>query len=248
MKRIIIPARFASSRLPQKLLLPLQGKPLLLHTYERALKCNFDSVVIATDDERIADVARAVGAEVCMTSIDHPSGTDRCAEAFATLGYHEDDIIVCVQGDEPLIPIANVWSVAQNLENYPRADVTTLYDPIYEHEELFNPNAVKVVFDKNNYALYFSRAPIPWARDHFPAEVPDALHFFRHVGLYAYRGHFLKKYLGLERSPLEILESLEQLRVLWHGYRIHVDLAPDATPPGVDTQASFDAVKKILEG
>jgi 3-deoxy-manno-octulosonate cytidylyltransferase (CMP-KDO synthetase) len=246
-RRIIIPARLNSTRLPQKLLLPVKGKPLIIHTYEQASKCDFDSVIIATDDERISDVAKKYHAPVCMTDPRHPSGTDRCAEAFVQLGYKNDDVIVCVQGDEPLLPVANISSVAQNLMDYPKADVTTLCDPITTHEELFNPHCTKVVFDKNNFALYFSRAPIPWARDHFPAALPNELHFFRHVGLYAYRGEFLKKYPTLSRSPLEILESLEQLRVLWHGYKIHVDFAPESTPPGVDTEASFQIVKQILE-
>ena len=161
MRRIIIPARLASTRLPQKLLLPIAGKPLIAHTYERALKCNFDSVVIATDDVQIAQVAESINAPFCMTSSEHPSGTDRCAEAFSILGYSDDDVIVCVQGDEPLLPVANITCVAQNLENYKDADITTLCDPIDERGDLFNPHCVKVVFDKNNFALYFSRAPIP---------------------------------------------------------------------------------------
>jgi 3-deoxy-manno-octulosonate cytidylyltransferase (CMP-KDO synthetase) len=247
-RRIIIPARLASTRLPQKLLIPIAGKPLIAHTYARALQCHFDSVVIATDDEQIAEAARAVGAPVCMTAEDHLTGTDRCAEAFNTLGYADDDVVVCMQGDEPLLPVANITCVAQNLENYLQADMTTLSDPIDDRADLFNPHCVKVVFDKANYALYFSRAPIPWARENFPADLPNELHFFRHVGIYAYRGKFLKNYPQLERSPLEILESLEQLRALWHGYKIHVDIAPVSTPPGVDTLDSFKKVQAILEG
>lgn len=247
MRRIIIPARLASTRLAKKLLLPVQDKPLIIHTYERAVACNFDSVVIATDDQQIAKVVKEYGAEVCMTDPQHPSGTDRCAEAFEQLGYHDEDIIVSVQGDEPLLPVANIWSVAQNLMDYPKADMTTLCDAIMTHEDLFNPNCTKVVFDKDNFALYFSRAAIPWARDHFPAALPNDLHFFRHVGLYAYRGAFLKQYPKLERSPLEVLESLEQLRILWHGYKIHVNFAPEPTMPGVDNEASYLAVKKIIE-
>lgn len=246
-RRIIIPARYASTRLAAKLLLPIKNKPLIAYTYEQALQCHFDSIVIATDDQRIFEVAETMGAPVCMTSIDHPSGTDRCAEVCKTLGYDDEDVIVCMQGDEPLLPVANVSAVAQNLLDYPKADVTTLCDVITTHEEIFNPHYTKVVFDKNNFALYFSRAPIPWSREHFPANVPDDLHFFRHMGIYAYRCGFLKKYPELQQSPLETLELLEQLRVLWHGYKIHVDLAPVSSPPGVDNEASFLAVKKILE-
>jgi len=246
-RRIIIPARYGSTRLPEKLLLPIKGKPLILHTYERALACDFDSVVVATDDQRIVDVLDKIGAEVCMTREDHPSGTDRCAEAFTLLGYADDDIIVNMQGDEPLLPKANIEQVAENLLLHPEAVIATLCDSLSEKTEVFNPNLVKVVFDRAQFALYFSRAPIPWSRDFFPADLPEELYFFRHIGIYAYRGAFLKFYPALSQSPLEQFESLEQLRVLWHGYRIHVDHARESSPPGVDTAANLQEVKRILE-
>ena len=246
-RRIIIPARYESTRLPAKLLIPIKGKPLIVYTYERALMCGFDSVVVATDDERIAEAVSAVGASVCMTDIDHPSGTDRCAEAFTRLNYADDDIIVNVQGDEPLLPVANIQQVANNMVQHADADITTLCDSLTLKTDVFNPNFVKVVFNRAQQALYFSRAPIPWSRAHFPAELPDALYFFRHIGIYAYRGKFLKAYPDLTQSPLEQFESLEQLRALWHGYHIHVDQALEASLPGVDTAASLQAVKRILE-
>lgn len=246
-RRIIIPARYGSTRLPEKLLLPIADKPLIVHTYLRALACGFDSVVVATDDERIAKVVRMVGAEVCMTRIEHPAGTDRCAEAATLLGYADDDIIVNVQGDEPLLPVANVLQVADNLDKYAHVQIATLCDPIDDKLQIFNPHAVKVVFNAQQEALYFSRAPIPWARNDFPGELSEELFFFRHVGIYAYRSGFLKQYPNLNKSPLERLESLEQLRALWHGYKIHVDIAVEHTPPGVDTASNFQEVKAILE-
>lgn len=246
-KRIIIPARYGSTRLPAKLLIEIGGKPILQHTYERALACDFDSILIATDHPEIAACCEKIGADYVMTSNAHPSGTDRCAEAAAMKGYADEDLILGLQGDEPLIPIENLLKATQNLLDYPDAAIATLCEPIHEKQDIFNPNYVKVVFDNNNAALYFSRAPIPWARDDFPAELPEQPFYFRHIGIYVYRGRFLKQYPTLQRSPLEILESLEQLRVLFYGYKIHVGLAPKKNPPGVDTAASLLEVRHILE-
>lgn len=247
-KRIIIPARYASTRLKEKLLIEIRGKSILEHTYDRAMECGFDSVMIATDDMRIMDLCHSFKAPCCMTDAHHPSGTDRCAEAMIHNGYADEDIILNLQGDEPLIPIANLLKVAENLEKHPDISVATLCEELREKTDIFNPNYVKVTFDKNQQALYFSRAPIPWARDAFPAEMSEELFFYRHIGLYGYRGHFLKEYQSLTQSPQERIESLEQLRALWHGYKIHVDIAPAPNPPGVDTLSSLQTVRALIEG
>jgi 3-deoxy-manno-octulosonate cytidylyltransferase (CMP-KDO synthetase) len=245
-RRIIIPARYASSRLPGKPLLDIGGKPMLQHVYELGLRCKFDSVVIATDDQRIYDFAKSIGADVCMTDSNHPSGTDRSAEVMKTLGYAEDDVIVGLQGDEPLIPVANIIQVANNLEKNPEANMATLCERMWKLEEVMNPNLVKVVFDINGLALYFSRAPIPYARDSFPHSIPQGAEYFLHVGIYAYRGSFLNRYSELMPAPIERFESLEQLRVLWHGGKIHVDIAKEHNPPGVNTQEDLELVRKFV--
>ncbi len=247
-KRIIIPARYGSTRLPAKLLIEIAGKPLLQHTYERARACNFDSILIATDHKDIANLCKKIGAEWVMTSDTHSTGTDRIAEAMVKQGYADEDILLNLQGDEPLIPAANILKVVENLEDHPGADVATLCEEMTDKHDIFNPNYVKVIFDRKQYALYFSRAPIPWARDDFPGQMPEQSCYFRHIGLYAYRGHFLKTYPTLAEPPIEQLERLEQLRVLYHGYKIHVDYAPEPNPPGVDTAASLNEVRKLLEG
>lgn len=245
-RRIIIPARYASSRLPAKPLVDIAGKPMIQHVYELALRCNFDSVAIATDDKRIYDAAQKLGATVCMTDPAHPSGTDRCAEVMEQLHYDDEDIIVGLQGDEPLIPVANIKQVADNLELNPQASMATLCERLFELKDLMNPNFVKVVFDVKGYALYFSRAPIPWSRDTFPHDLPAESEYFVHIGIYAYRGHFLRHYSGLIPAPIERCEALEQLRVLWHGDKIHVDIAKEHTPPGVNTPEDLEVVRKIL--
>ncbi len=247
--RVVIPARHASTRLPGKPLLEIAGKPMIQHVYERALDCGADSVVIATDDERIQKVAESFGADVCMTSPDHPSGTERLAEVVSKLSYDKDDIVVNVQGDEPLMPASLVEQVAELLAQSNSADVATLCTPILDGNDIFNPNVVKVVTDKEGNALYFSRAPVPWHRDAFAEEkdiVLDDSVYFRHIGLYAYRVSFLKDYTSLTPSPLEIIESLEQLRVLWHGRKIAVANAYDIPGPGVDTIEDLKKVEMIL--
>ena len=193
-RRIIIPARYASTRLPAKLLIEINGKTILEHTYRRALSCGVDSVLIATDHPDIVKVADQIGAPVCLTASDHPSGSDRCAEAMQIYGYQDDDIILNLQGDEPLIPRANLLKVLENLEKYPAAMVATLCEVMTNRADIFNPTYPKVVFDREQYALYFSRAPIPWARDAFPDALPDTMCFHRHIGLYAYRGRFLREF------------------------------------------------------
>lgn len=245
-KRIIIPARYGSTRLPGKALLEIDNKPIVQLVYEKAAQCGFDSVLIATDDLRIQQVAQSFGADVCMTSIDHPTGTDRLAEAVKIKDYDSDDIIVNIQGDEPFVPVANVLQVAQNLEKYQDAAIATLCVKIDDEREAFDPSCVKVVMDKQGYGLYFSRASIPWAREDFPnKQLPKTMDLFRHLGMYGYRASFLQDYTSLSISPLEKWESLEQLRALWHGYKIHVDIAREPNPPGIDTMEDLIRARKV---
>lgn len=248
--RVVIPARYNSGRLPGKPLLDINGKPMIQHVYERAVGSGAESVVIATDDERIQKVAEEFGAQVCLTSPDHTTGTERLAEAVVALGYLEDDIIVNLQGDEPLIPSVLISQVAEDLVRYENARVATLYEPIKTIKDLFNPNNVKVVLGKRGYALYFSRAPIAWDRNSFqipPDESkPLTTKHFRHVGLYAYRVGFLQEYMEWEPSELEEMEQLEQLRVLWNGGRVHLTQAQEAVPSDVNTEEDLEKVRKYL--
>ena len=248
---VVIPARFGSSRLPGKPLADIAGKPMVQHVYERALESNASRVIIATDDERIVKVAQTFGAEACMTLAGHPSGTDRLQEVASIYRMKDDEIIVNVQGDEPLIPAAVINQVADNLKNAPAAGAATLANSLTDPEDIFNPNVVKVVSDAEGYALYFSRASIPWARDDFaqePPKMPAAGCFRRHIGIYAYRVGLLNQYVQWGVSPLEQIESLEQLRLMWNGHRIHVADAIETPPHGVDTAEDLEAVRKILEG
>lgn len=246
-RHIIIPARLQSSRLANKLLLDLAGKPIIEHVYERALQCGFEQVVIATDSEEIQEVAHSFGATVCMTAIDHQSGTDRLAEAVQKLAIADEDIVVNIQGDEPLIPMENVIQAADLLVDRSQAVMATLCERITDDSDIHDPNCVKVVFNREQYALYFSRAPIPWQRGVFDqGEIKMGDHY-RHIGLYAYRSGFLKVYAQMEKSPLEQIESLEQLRVLWHNQKIAIAEAKASTPPGVDTQADLDKVRKMYD-
>ena len=244
--RVVIPARYESSRFPGKSLAIIAGKPMIQHVYERALQSGAESVILATDDERIEVAARSFGAEVCMTSSSCRSGTDRIAEAVTTLGYGDDEIIVNVQGDEPLIPPAIISQVAAILENQKQADVGTLCEPLENSEQLFAPNIAKAVMDRNNFALFFSRAPIPWDRDNFPLEhntflPPHVYH--RHLGIYSYRVGFLKKFVTWRECAIETLECLEQLRMLWHGAKIYLDVAYAPSSIGVDTPEDLEKVR-----
>ncbi|MFV8817361.1 3-deoxy-manno-octulosonate cytidylyltransferase [Haliea sp. E17] len=246
---VVIPSRFASSRLPGKPLLEIAGKPMVQHVWERAMQAGASEVIVATDDTRIQAACEAFGAAVAMTSPEHPSGTDRLQEVAAQRGWTGEQVIVNVQGDEPLIPPALIRQVADNLQGNPQASIATLCVPISDHEELTNPNAVKVVTDINGLALYFSRATIPWPRDAFAAgggDMPQGS-WFRHIGIYAYRASFLHRYVTWQPAPLEQLEQLEQLRALYNGERIHVARACEAVPAGVDTQADLDAVRARVE-
>lgn len=243
--RVAIPARYASTRLPGKPLRLLAGRPLIEHVYRQALASGALEVMIATDDARIRAVAEGFGATVCMTAPDHPSGTDRLAEVATRLGWPDEAIVVNVQGDEPGLPPDLIRQVALSLATHPDAGVATACARIHAPAELFDPNAVKVVCDAQGYALYFSRAPIPWHREAFQsggavlAELPEQTAWFRHIGLYAYRAAVLRRYPHLKPAPTEQAESLEQLRALWHGIRIHVAKADETPPPGVDTEADL---------
>ncbi len=249
MYHVIIPARYASTRLPGKPLQDIAGKPMIQHVWEQARKSRAASVTIATDDERIVAACESFGAAVVMTRSDHPSGTDRLQEVVTLLGLDNQACVVNVQGDEPLIPPSLINQVAANLQTWPDASIATLCEPIGDLETVLNPNAVKVVADHQGFALYFSRAPIPWCRDAF-AEKPDALpagvSFYRHIGLYAYKVGFLHDYVGWPASPLETAEALEQLRALHFGCRIHVAEACETPPAGVDTAEDLARVRELL--
>jgi 3-deoxy-manno-octulosonate cytidylyltransferase (CMP-KDO synthetase) len=246
---VVIPARYASTRLPGKPLCDIGGKPLLQHVYERAREAAATEIVIATDDERVGAAAAAFGATVSMTAPDHVSGTDRIAEVVAARGYGDDTVIVNLQGDEPLMPAAVLRQVARNLSLNPAASMATLCEAIADPEQLRQTSAVKVVTDRHGFALYFSRATIPWDRDHFAKGVVSLsplIGHFRHIGMYAYRAGFLRELTRLEPCPLEITESLEQLRALWYGYRIHVAQAVEPTEAGVDTPEDLARVRAVF--
>ncbi|MFW5426671.1 MAG: 3-deoxy-manno-octulosonate cytidylyltransferase [Methylophagaceae bacterium] len=246
--KIVIPARYASTRLPGKPLLDIAGKPMIQHVFERAKESQAAHVIIATDDERIARVATEFGADACMTRADHISGTDRLAEVASKREFADDDIIINVQGDEPCLPASLINQVADDLQQHPDADMATLFSQIDQEKHVFDPNAVKVIMDKLGYALYFSRAPIPWMRDHFDQQstLPPELPHYRHIGLYGYRASFLTHYAELESCVLEQEESLEQLRALYHGKKIHLTQARINPGHGVDTQEDLDEVRKLL--
>jgi 3-deoxy-manno-octulosonate cytidylyltransferase (CMP-KDO synthetase) len=245
---VLIPARFASTRLPGKPLADIAGKPMIVRVAERALASGASRVVVATDDRRIVEGANAHGVEAVLTRDDHPTGTDRLAEAAERLGLSEEAIVVNVQGDEPLLEPALIRRMAEVLAAAPEAAIATACHPIADEAEAFNPNVVKVVLDARNYALYFSRATIPWARDAFGERVrtlPHGLPLYRHYGLYAYRVAFLVRYPSLPPAPIERFEALEQLRALWHGYRIVVEITGGTPAPGVDTPADLERVRAV---
>ena len=255
---VIIPARYASSRLPGKPLLDIAGKTMLQRVYEQAGQSKANRIVIATDDERIVQAAKSFNAEVVMTSDQHPSGTDRLEEVVSILGLSksEQDIVINVQGDEPLIPPELIDQVANNLTQHSNAGIATLCEQIDTVEQVFNPNVVKVVFDHHGFANYFSRAPIPYARQTFKkfsgdhdilnSTLPEGAHYYRHIGIYAYRVGFLKDYVTWAPSMVEKVECLEQLRALSNGVAIHVDIASSTMPAGVDTQEDLERLRALL--
>ena len=246
---VVIPARHASTRLPGKMLADIAGRPMVIHVAERARASGAAEVVIATDHADIAAAAARHGVTALMTRADHPSGTDRIAEVAAQRGYAPDAIVVNVQGDEPLIEPALISAAAHQLAHHPDAAIATLCCAIANARDFTNPNVVKVVLDKQGYALYFSRATIPYARDAFAHGIdtlPRDLPAYRHIGLYAYRAGFLASYARLAPAPLEQLEALEQLRALWHGHKISVVITPAAPHAGVDTPEDLARVRAFL--
>jgi len=271
--KAVIPARHASTRLPGKPLLEIAGKPMVVHVVERAIESGAAEVWVATDTQAIADAVAAYGYHACLTSPDHATGTDRIAEVVARRGWRDDAIIVNVQGDEPLIAPRLIREVAQHLVAHPQAAISTACHAIHDRETLFNPNVVKVVADRQGFALYFSRAPIPYARDawanasplHAGARasgsapggdapcgctphpsLPEGLPAYRHIGIYAYRAAFLKEYHRLEPAAMEQFEALEQLRAMWHGYKISVVETDEAPAAGVDTPEDLERVRKLI--
>jgi 3-deoxy-manno-octulosonate cytidylyltransferase (CMP-KDO synthetase) len=247
--KVVIPARMRSTRLPGKMLADVCGKPLVARVAERAREAGADEVVIATDHQEIADAVSALGFKVCTTSPAHETGTDRIAEAVTLLGLQPDEIVVNVQGDEPLIDPLLIRKVAGELALRPNASIATAVHPIRDARTFFDPNVVKVVIDTDGYAQYFSRAPIPYARDAFAQgreTLPDDFPAFRHIGLYAYRVGFLREYASLSPTAAERFEALEQLRALGHGHRIAVAFWNEAMEAGVDTKEDLERVRKRL--
>lgn len=245
---VLIPARKASSRLPGKVLADLGGKPMVVRVADQAAKSGAAQVVVATDDAEIRKAVEAHGYRALMTRADHLTGTDRLSEAAQLLGLADDHLVVNVQGDEPLISPALIAEVAAELAQRPDCAIATACHRLTDAADMFNPNIVKVALDHRGTALYFSRAPIPWARDAFASDrntIPDGLPIHRHMGLYAYRTAFLRVYPTLEPAPIERFETLEQLRALWHGYRIAVRVTAATAAPGVDTPADLELVRGL---
>tara|TARA_B110000495_G_scaffold191157_1_gene194003 strand:+ start:612 stop:1376 length:765 start_codon:yes stop_codon:yes gene_type:complete len=244
---VVIPARFESSRLPGKVLADIAGKPMIQWVVEKALASGAEQVIVATDNDDVAKVVKGFGGEVCKTRADHQSGTERLAEVMETYQFPDQQVIVNVQGDEPFIPIENITQVADNLSSQSQARMATLAMKIDNVAEALNPNAVKVLCDKNGYAMYFSRATIPYDRERFLNNKHiDAIgdFYLRHIGIYAYRAGFIKDYVQWPTSQLEQVESLEQLRVLWQGEKIHVAVAKTALEvEGVDTPEDLEKAR-----
>ena len=264
---VVIPARHASTRLPGKPLLPIAGKPMVVRVAEQAAQSGAQQIWVATDHHAIANVVHEHGFKACMTRDTHASGTDRIAEVAEQHGWPDDAIVVNVQGDEPLMPPALIRAVAEHLHSHPECAIATACHALHDEASLRNPNIVKAVLDKNGNALYFSRAPIPWPRDAFGAtpppvgrddfpssfrgiaengELPHDLPFLRHIGIYAYRVSFLRVYGKLAPAAIERVEALEQLRALFHGYKIGVYIADQAPPSGVDTEQDLHTARQIF--
>ncbi|WP_297527033.1 3-deoxy-manno-octulosonate cytidylyltransferase [Thiohalobacter sp.] len=249
--KVVIPARYASSRLPGKPLADIAGRPMIEHVYRRAEASGAETVLVATDDARVLAAVEAFGGRALLTRADHHSGTDRLAEVVAAEDWPDETLVVNLQGDEPLMPPALLRHVAEDLAAHPDAGIATLCFPITEAAEFFDPHRVKVVRDRAGYALYFSRAPVPFDRDEFVTEspqLPAGVPHLGHIGLYAYRAGYLRGYRDWPPAPIEQSEMLEQLRALWMGTRIHVADAPELPGPGVDTPADLERVARLLAG
>jgi 3-deoxy-manno-octulosonate cytidylyltransferase (CMP-KDO synthetase) len=246
--KVVIPARFASTRLPGKPLLDIAGKPMVIRVAEQAAQSGAQQIIIATDHQPIVAAAREHGFQACMTRADHTSGTDRIAEVAAQHGWPDDTIVVNVQGDEPLIPPQLIRAVAQHLHDHSECAIATACHAIHDEASMRNPNIVKVVLDKFGNALYFSRAPIPWPRDAYAQNqpLPQNVIVLRHVGIYAYRASFLRDFGKLTPTPLEQIESLEQLRALYYGYKIGVTKTDQAPPSGVDTEQDLQVARRLF--
>ncbi len=245
---VAIPARYGSTRLPGKPLLPLAGLPMIVHVARRARAAGAQAVIVATDDARIADAVETEGVQALLTRSDHASGSDRLAEVAHQLGWADDAVVVNLQGDEPLAPPAGIRAVAAAL-TASDAPMATLATPLASVGELFDPNCVKLVRDAAGRALYFSRAPLPWPREAFAVgrgSLPAGIPFLRHIGIYAYRAGFLRRFAALAPTPLERCESLEQLRALEHGFAVQVELTPKPFPGGVDSAEDLKRVEGLL--
>ncbi|WP_394176122.1 3-deoxy-manno-octulosonate cytidylyltransferase [Thalassotalea litorea] len=245
---VVIPARYESSRLPGKVLADIQGKPMIEWVAEKAIASGAQRIIVATDNQRVMAAVKHLPVEVCETRADHQSGTERLAEVVEKYQFDENEIIVNVQGDEPFIPSENIAQVATNLSNQSQARMATLAVEITSGEDVFNPNVVKVVCDRQGYALYFSRAGIPFDRDEFSLikdnQASLRTEYLRHLGIYAYRAGFITDYVSWQPSSLEHIEALEQLRVLWHGEKIHVEVAKSHLPvEGVDTAQDLEKAR-----
>ena len=248
--RIVIPARFASTRLPGKPLRDICGKPMIVRVIEQAQKSDAEEVIVATDSQEIAAAIANTDVRVCITREDHQSGTERLSEVIEQMGFDDDQILINLQGDEPMMPPVCLNQVGHALENDDKVKMATLCTPLTDIEELFDPHAVKVVRDVNDFALYFTRAAVPSSRDCFnetPREMPTSQEYQRHIGLYGYRAGFIKQYLHWQSSDIEKTESLEQLRVLYYGERIKVITAEIAPGPGVDTIEDLNRVCELLK-
>ena len=248
--KVVIPARYASSRLPAKPLLDIGGKPMVVRVAEQAVASGAEDVVVATDHIDIFNAVEQSGFKAAMTRADHVSGTDRIAEVAAHFKWADDVLVVNLQGDEPLIDPKLIKQVAADLNAHPQASIATVCHAIHDKETLLNPNVVKVVMDAQGYAMYFSRAPIPYARDAFAQseDLPGGMPVYRHVGVYAYRASFLHAYAHLTPALIEQYEALEQLRAMWHGHQISVSIADEAPAAGVDTDHDLALVRKIVAG
>lgn len=246
---IIIPARMESTRLPGKVLQEIAGKPMLQHVFELAQSTSADMVCVATDSDQVAQVAKGFGAPVCMTASSHLTGSERVAEAAENLHLEDDEIVICLQADEPQMPVSVIEALAASMQSNATIKSASVCHPIGSVDELFDPGVVKVVLNQRNSATYFSRAPIPWNRDQFKmGELPQRLQgdYYRHIGLYGYRVDFLHRYLSWDPAPAESIESLEQLRILWNGGRIHMVITDDHVPAGVDTPADLERVRSVF--